>query len=465
MLLTISTTYKPATDLGFLLYKNPSAVQSFELPFGNVHVFYPEAGEERCTAALLLDIDPVSLVRGRKDGKSEGSLDQYVNDRPYVASSFLSVAIAQVFGSALSGKSRERPELVKLELPFEATISAVECRGGEDVLRRLFEPLGYAVEVTGHKLDEHFEDWGQSRYYSLKLTGNCTLHDLLTHIYVLVPVLDNDKHYWVGEDEVGKLLRHGEGWLAKHPERTLITNRYLQNRRHLTRLALQSLSDDDELDPDATEQKHSQEEEAVERPISLNERRIGTVMAVLKESGARRVLDMGCGEGKLIGRLFQEKEFSELVGMDVSFLSLEMAKDRLKLDRLPERQKERLKLLHGSLTYRDKRLEGFDAATCIEVIEHLDPPRLTAFERVIFEFARPETVILTTPNVEYNCKFESLPAGKLRHRDHRFEWTREEFQNWANDVCARFNYKVRFLPVGDELADVGAPTQMGVFTK
>jgi 3' terminal RNA ribose 2'-O-methyltransferase Hen1 len=264
---------------------------------------------------------------------------------------------------------------------------------------------------------------------------------------------------------VAKLLRHGEGWLSGHPERNLITQRYLQNKRHLTRLALQRLVDEDQLDPDLSEQRRADEEAEVERPISLNERRIGTVLAVLKEANASRIIDMGCGEGKLIDRMFQEKMFSEIVGMDVSFRSLEMAKSRLHFDRLPERQKDRLKLMQGSLTYRDKRFEGFDAATCIEVVEHLDPPRLSAFERVLFEFAAPKTVVVTTPNSEYNVKFENLPAGKFRHRDHRFEWTRAEFQAWANDVSSRFKYQVRFLPVGDELADVGAPTQMGVFTK
>jgi 3' terminal RNA ribose 2'-O-methyltransferase Hen1 len=465
MLLTISTTHRPATDLGFLLYKNPANVQTFELPFGNVHVFYPEVSDERCTAALLLDIDPISLVRGRKDSRSEGSLEQYVNDRPYVASSFLSVAIAQVFGSALSGKCRDRPELVKIPIPLEATISAVECGGGEEVLRKLFEPLGYEVEIESHRLDETFEEWGDSRYYSLKLKANCTLHDLLTHIYVLVPVLDNDKHYYVGEEEVGKLLRHGEGWLAKHPEKNMIASRYLQRKQHLTRLALLRLTEEEEEDVDASEEKHADEEAAVEKTISLNERRIGTVLAVLKEAGARRVIDLGCGEGKLIGRLLQDRDFVEIVGLDVSYHALERTSDRLHLERMPDHQRQRLKLIQGSLTYRDQRMAGFDAATCVEVIEHLDLPRLSAFERVIFEFAKPMTVVLTTPNVEYNAKFESLPNGKMRHRDHRFEWTRAEFQNWAHGVCTRFGYTVRFLPVGDEDSELGAPTQMGVFSQ
>jgi len=465
MLLTITTTHKPATDLGYLLYKNPANVQTFELPVGQAHVFYPEASHDKCTVALLLDIDPISLVRGRKDSKAEGGLDQYVNDRPYVASSFLSSAMATIFGSALSGKCRERPELVNTKMPLEATLPIVPSRGGENLLRKLFEPLGYSLEIEGYPLDETFEEWGKSSYYSLRLTATCTLHDLLSHIYVLIPVLDYEKHYYVGDEEVNKLLRHGEGWLSNHPEKTLITNRYLQHKNRLTRMALERLTEEDDLDVDATEEQRASEEAAIEQTISLNERRLGTVIAVLKEAGSRRVIDVGCGEGKLIGKLLQEREFNELVGLDVSFRALEKAKERLKFDRLPEKQKERLTFLQGSLTYRDKRMEGFDAATCIEVVEHLDPPRLCAFERVLFDFAKPNLVILTTPNVEYNKKFENLPAGKFRHRDHRFEWNRSEFQNWANTICSRYKYSVRFLPVGDNDAELGPPTQMAVFRK
>ncbi|MBX9952553.1 MAG: 3' terminal RNA ribose 2'-O-methyltransferase Hen1 [Candidatus Obscuribacterales bacterium] len=463
MLLTLATTHQPATDLGFLLYKNPSAVQSFDLPFGKAHVFYPEASQESCRVALLLDVDPVRLVRGGA-GKGEGALEQYVNDRPYVASSFMSVAIAQIFGSALSGKSRERPELAITAIPLELTIYCVDCAGGEGMLRRVFEPLGYELEIRKYPLDEAFPEWGDSRYHSFTIRAVTTVHDILTHAYVLIPVLDNEKHYWVGEDEVNKLLRHGEGWLASHPDRSFIVERYLQRKRKLTRLALERLTIEDDADPDATDEAHAQEEEAVERPLSLNERRIGSVMSVLKRQSARRVIDLGCGEARLIERLLADQDFSEVVGVDVSYRALEVASSRLRYEQMSDRQRQRIKLIQGSLTYRDKRMSGYDAATCIEVIEHLDPPRLSAFERVIFEFARPKTVVLTTPNVEFNVKFESLPAGRLRHRDHRFEWTRAEFQGWAREVCARHGYSVEFLPIGDEDAECGAPTQMGVFT-
>jgi 3' terminal RNA ribose 2'-O-methyltransferase Hen1 len=465
MLLTLTTTHEPATDLGYLLRKNPARAQAFGLSFGKAHVFYLEASGERCTVALLVEVDPVALVRNRRGPRGEGgALEQYVNDRPYAASSFLSVAIADVFGSALAGKSKERPELVETPLPLRVTLSALPCRGGEDFLRKLFEPLGYTVSARRLPLDEEFPDWGDSAYHRVELEARLPLQKLLTHLYVLVPVLDNDKHYWVGDDEVEKLLRHGEGWLPTHPERDTITRRYLKHQRSLVDDALAQLVDESDPDPDAAAKDHATEEEGIERSISLNEQRLGSVLAALQASGATRVLDLGCGEGRLLQALLKEKQFAEIVGMDVSHRALEIARDRLHYDRLPATQKKRLRLLHGSLLYRDQRLAGFDAAAVVEVIEHLDAPRLVAFERVLFECAKPKTVVLTTPNREYNVKWETLPAGKFRHRDHRFEWTRAEFQNWAHRSAARFGYNVRFLSVGPEDPAVGSPTQMGVFT-
>src|SRR5262245_9244445 len=464
MILTLTTTHHPATDIGYLLRKNPSRSQSFSLSFGKAHVFYPEATSERCTVALLVEVDPVALVRNRRGPMGEGgALEQYVNDRPYAASSFLSVAIAEVFGSALAGKSKERPDLVDAQLPLRATISALPCRGGLEFLRKLFEPLGYTVSARRLPLDENFPDWGESAYHRVELEASVSLQKLLAHLYVLVPVLDNDKHYWVGDDEVEKLLRHGGDWLASHPEREAITSRYLKHQRSLVENALAQLVDEDEPKPDDVAEANALEEEAVEQKINLNEQRLGAVLATLKSTGATRVLDLGCGEGRLLQALLKEKQFNEIVGMDVSHRALEIARDRLHYDRLPPIQKERIRLLHGSLIYRDQRLVGFDAAAVVEVIEHLDAARLAAFERVLFECAKPKRILITTPNREYNVKWETLPAGKFRHRDHRFEWTRAEFQEWANRVAARFGYSVRFRPVGPEDAMVGSPTQMGVF--
>ena len=462
MLLTIRTTHQPATDLGYLLGKNPARAQSFELPFGHAHVFYPEADEHACTAALLLDVDPVGLVRGR--GGGEGTLDQYVNDRPYVASSFLSVAIARVLRSGLAGASRERQELADTPVPLEARLAVLPARGGEASLRRLFEPLGYAVAVEPHPLDPAHPEWGDSRYFTVALAGIKRVADLLAHLYVLVPVLDGAKHYWVGDEEVEKLLRFGEGWLAAHPERDWITARYLKHRRSLVRDAIARLEPQEEAEEEADEAPGAGEA-ALEERISLNQQRLATVLAALRASAVKRVLDLGCGEGRLLRMLLDEPGFEEIVGMDVSHRMLEIVADRLKLDRLPPRRRERIRLIHGSLMYRDRRLEGFDAAAVVEVIEHMDPPRLAAFERVLWEHARPGTIVLTTPNAEYNVRWESLPAGRFRHADHRFEWTRAEFQAWAGGVAERFGYTVRHSPVGPEDAEVGAPTQMAVFTR
>ena len=512
MLMTLTSTHEAATDLGFLLRKNPARPQSFSLSFGKAHVFYPEATSERCTVALLVEIDPVGLVRNRRGPSGEGgALEQYVNDRPYAASSFLSVAIADVFGSALAGKSKERPELADVPLPLSVTFSALPCHGGDEFLRKLFDPLGYTVSARRLPLDAKFPDWGESSYFHVELNARLPLRQLLSHLYVLVPVLDNDKHYWVGDDEVEKLLRHGEGWLTSHPEREAITRRYLKHQRSLVDDALAQLTDGSEPNPDAVAEKRDAEEAALEQHVAqvskpavsptsksadvrtvksgkvvaafagletrdtadlevcatptLNEQRLGAVLAALKSAGAARVLDLGCGEGRLLQALLKEKQFTEIVGMDVSHRALEIASDRLHYDRLPPMQKERIRLLHGSLIYRDQRLAGFDAAAVVEVIEHLDAARLAAFERVLFECAKPKNIVITTPNHEYNVKWKTLPAGKFRHRDHRFEWTRAEFQAWANKVAARSGYNARFLSVGPEDSTVGSPTQMAVFTR
>jgi 3' terminal RNA ribose 2'-O-methyltransferase Hen1 len=465
MLLSITTTNPPASDLGFLLHKHPDRFQSFDLSFGQAHVFYPEVGAERCTACLMLDVDAVGMVR-RKGRDQSFLLGHYVNDRPYVASSFMSVAIAQVFGSAMAGRCKDRPELVGTPIPLTVQIETLPVRGPEDFLHRVFEPLGYTVTATRHPLDTAFPEWGESPYFSVTLTGTKTLSELLMHLYVLIPVFDNEKHYFVGEDELEKLLVKGTGWLASHPEKEAITRRYLKHRSSLYREALARLADVEETPMESDEETpHVQPEDLLEQPMSLHEQRHGAVLAALRASGARSVLDLGCGEGKLLRELLKDRQLERIVGMDVSVQALGRAVRRLGYDRLPPKQRERIELIHGSLIYRDKRLAGFDAAVVVEVIEHLDPPRLSSLERVLFEFSRPKTVVLTTPNREYNVMWETLPAGQFRHPDHRFEWSRQEFHAWGLRIAELHGYKVRFLPVGSEEKELGAPTQMGVFER
>ena len=441
MLLTISTTRAPATDLGYLLHKHPDKWQSFELPFGKVQVYYPQADEALCTAALLLELDPIRLTR-RARSDAGFALRPYVNDRPYVLSSFMSVALARVLGSALGGRCKERPELVETALPLKLGLTALPCRGGEALLKRLFEPLGYRVSASAYPLDDIL-GWGESEYVELTLRGTLPLYQALRQLYVLLPVLDDDKHYWVGDDEVRKLLEKGEGWLTEHPERAFIARRYLKRQRELEAAALSGLG----TPP------------VVERRRGLHEERLTRVADILSESGAASVLDLGCGEGKLLAQLVNNPQFTRLVGADVSPRALQRAQKAL--SRSGTSETGRVTLLQSSLLYRDERLSGFDAAALVEVIEHLDPARLDTLERNVFEFAHPNMVVLSTPNAEYNALYPD--AVSLRHPDHRFEWTRAEFRAWAEGVARRCGYAVRFGGVGPEDETFGPPTQLAVF--
>lgn len=469
MLLTITSSASPATDLGFLLHKNPDRVHEKELSFGLARVCYPEATAERCTAALIVDIDPVQLVRGRRGGPQGNgfSLSQYVNDRPYAVSSFMSVALNRLFGTAMTGRSKDRPELADQAIPLTVRLPVLPCRGGESVLRGMFEPLGYHVVASEIPLDETFPEWGSSRYLDVTLSASVRLRALLEHLFVLLPVLDDDKHYWVGDEEVDKLLRRGGDWLGAHPERELITRRYLRHDRRLTRDALARLIEADGLteDPDETQQAHDEEEAAIEKPVRLNDQRMEAVVSALRDAGAQRIADLGCGQGTLVRALLKEAWVDRVVGVDVSWRSLEVAGRRLRLDEMPPRQRARVDLWQGALTYRDRRLRDFDALAIVEVIEHIDPPRLAAFEDALFGDAHPRTAIVTTPNVEYNSLFDNMPTDRLRHRDHRFEWTRAEFEAWCAAVADRHEYSVTISGIGPTDDVLGSPTQMAVFTR
>lgn len=465
MLLTI--TYEndgeDTRDLGFLLHKNPERAQQFELSFGKAYVFYPEVSENRTTAALLLDIDPIDLARG-KQGSTEGGLFDYVNDRPYASTSFMSTAIVRVFGTAMSGRCDKRPELAKKPLKLTAALSAVKDNGDEDLAHELFEPLGYEVSTERTLLDDSFPGWGRSPYIDLTVSGTVRLCDMLDHLYVLIPVFDKQKHYFIQEDEIHKLLSHGEGWLAGHPYRDKIAQRYFSAKRSYARRAIDKLLEDEGAGPAAENGGNGgSDEQKVRSP--LNTLRMEAVKAEVLKSGASSVIDLGCGECRLTSLLLNEPKIKKVTACDVSVSVLEKAAQRLKLDRMEPYRRSKLDLMQASLTYKDDRFAGYDCACVVEVIEHIDPSRLGAFERAVFEFAGPQTVILTTPNREYNVNYEHMKENSLRHGDHRFEWDRGEFREWCERVCKEFGYSCEISGIGEIDPDHGTPTQMGVFTK
>ena len=303
------------------------------------------------------------------------------------------------------------------------------CRGEREKLDGVFEPLGYKVSYETFVTDEIFPDWGESEYVNLTISGKVRLRDLLKHLYVLLPVFDRQKHYWVGEDEVEKLLRLGEDWLPKHPEKAYIAGRYLKRRGYLVNMAFERLAAANANDRDSI--AGSDEDEQDDKPDKkpgLNVQRLSEVVAALKSCGAKRVIDIGCGEGRLIELLTKDGQFTNITGVDVSHAALDRASERLRLEYAGDAMRDRVQLIQGSLTYKDARFAGYDAACVVEVIEHLDIPRLAAFERVLFEFAKPPMVVITTPNKEYNKRYGLPYEDGFRHDDHRFEWTRSEFQ-------------------------------------
>ncbi|MFN8770422.1 MAG: 3' terminal RNA ribose 2'-O-methyltransferase Hen1 [Neisseriaceae bacterium] len=466
MLLSITTKYQPATDIGFLLHKNPQNLHTISLSFGTVYVFYPEVSLEKCTVAILVEVDPIALTRKKNLSSNSFALKPYVNDFPYVSSSLMSVAINKAFGTLLSGRSKHRQELVNLAMPFEVKLPVIRCSGGKELLYQLFEPLGYEVTLKQHVLDSMFSNWGNSPYYTVELKNNCTLRELLIHLYVLIPVLDNNKHYWISESEINKLVKYGEGWLPAHPEKNLITKRYLKNFKPYINVALERLSENNILEYDADESdKIKVTEELLERNLNLNQQRLDWVLSKLKDYNVRKVIDLGCGEGNLLIKLLKDKSIDQITGCDISLKSLEIAENRLKIDDLPDIYKNKVNLFQSSLTYNDKRFYDYDAATLIEVIEHMNLDKLDFLKLTIFKFAKPGIVIITTPNVEYNSLFENLAPGKLRHNDHRFEWTRAQFANWSSEVAHQFNYSVTFYGIGNQDEQYGSPTQVGVFIK
>ena len=400
----------------------------------------------------------------RAQGKSKNSdaeLAQYVNDRPYAASSLLAVAIKEAFRTALTGRCDARPDLAAARIPLEIRVPALRCRGGAPLAHRVFGPLGWSVDARSQPLRP--AEWGDSPYLDLRLTGELRLADALNHLYVLLPVLDDAKHYWVSTEEVDKLIRAGGDWLAGHPEKELITRRYLSHQRKLTRSALARLAEADDTEPaeldNAVTEDHRRRAQAAGGPAPRGHP--GRPPRKRRAPGRRPRLRRGrAHQGPARRHPHRARHRGRRVRPGA-------AAGRPPPQARPDarHQAPRLTIFQSSLTYRDDRLAGLDAAVLMEVIEHVDPDRLPALERAVFGFAAPATVVVTTPNAEYNVHFETLPAGAMRHRDHRFEWTRAEFRAWAAGGRRKYGYQVRFLPVGPEHPDAGPPTQLAVFDR
>jgi 3' terminal RNA ribose 2'-O-methyltransferase Hen1 len=457
MLITLTAHTHDAPDLGYLFAKHPGSVFTRDFSAGRVWAFYPAVAEDHITIALLTEIDPIALVRG------SATLDQYVNDRPYVASSLTSVALGTAFASALAGTTKEHADRLAERITWEITIPVVSCAAGADFITSIFAPLGYTVTTDQLPLDPDLPSLGASDLYRVTLIGTQTVQAALSHLYVLLPVLDDSKHYYVDKQEVTKLQTHGDAWLAQHPERATIARRYLRNQRDLVAEALARLAEDTPPETVLADAANDIPPAPADALPSLHQQRLDAVMAAVRAVGATSLADLGCGEGRLLEMALREPTLTRILGMDVATAVLARAARRLHLDELSDAQRDRVTLTQGSLLYRDRRLAGFDVATLVEVIEHLDPPRLGAMEAVVFGQARPRRAIITTPNRDYNARY---PLGeRLRHTDHRFEWSRAEAHTWASHIAATYPYTFTHSDLGPAEPDIGAPSQMLIFDR
>ena len=455
MLLTVTTSSPPATELGWLLHKHPDKVQRFDVKGGQAHVLYPEVSEARCTCALIVDIDPVTLVRGKPGSAGAGVVRDYVNDRPYTANSITAAAMCEVFRSALNGRCEGRERVATTPLALEATLASVRLGAGAERIGRLWGALGWEVEVT--PVDGTGED---AKFAQLTLRGERhTLGALLRQLAVLVPAMDGRKHHYVSANDIEVLVRRGAEWLGEHPDREWIAKRFLNRQQTLAEAALERLAPEEgEDDPETGETRMR----ANALRVPLQKARIETVRTRLIERGARRIVDVGCGEGALVRALMSEPAVEEVIGVDASTTALERAEHRMR--RAPEAQRAKVKLVHGPGGAVDPRWRACDAVALVETIEHIDPECWPSVERCVFEVAQPATVIVTTPNREYNPLYGIAP-GTRRHRDHRFEWTREEMRAWCEATAERYGYTVEIEGIGAVDPEHGAPTLMGVFTR
>jgi 3' terminal RNA ribose 2'-O-methyltransferase Hen1 len=449
MLLTIQADISPGSDLGYLLHRHPEQVYTSPLPQGQLHLFYPEVTGHSATAALWLELAPVGSAR-----------DLFGNDRPFVVSALMSQAIFQTLGLALDGLCPERPELADKPLNLMVRLVVVASRGGPSQLERLFEPLGYEVQTEPRPLDARFPEWGESPYYTLTLKGHKPLVELLNHLYLLLPVLNAPRHEGLDLDKLEKLLQRAEIWLEGHPDYEWILRQYPQERPSPTRQALERLL------PERPEQAEldAAEEDKLEATIGLKEQRLDKVLELLLQHQVQSVVDLGCGEGLMLKRLMDASRIPRLMGIDVSIRELERAERRLLPDWLSERQKLRLQLIQGSVLYRDARYREIDAALLLEVIEHLEPFQLERLTRTLFGEQKPPLVLVSTPNREYNPRFD-LPAHELRHRDHRFEWDRREFRQWAELSAQSYGYRVEIHSIGEADPQFGPPAQLALFSR
>jgi 3' terminal RNA ribose 2'-O-methyltransferase Hen1 len=447
MQLSIKVTGQGAGVVSHLISKNPHNLYERNEKGHTVRLVYTTSSEEETEFLLYVVPDPIELVRNSPDLYN---ITQYINDREFAVSSLFCSFIRTALGTALNGKPKEEyRSWVDHELQLELRFGPLASSLSDKQIQQLFEPLGYKIGIDYGDFTV-FKEKSTARYLTIK--GTKTLQTSLRHVFVLIPVLDDYKHYFIDEREVEKLERYGEGWLEFHPLADLIIKRSLRFRDVIAKSNFK-VSDEKDL---------NFRNKAPSKPRLNDMRYEAIVKQVQSLTNKSTVIDMGAGEGKLSVQLGFIPGIQEILAVEPSQREHIRAKERFEKAKQIEGFLEP-SLLWGSLFYTDDRLRNKDVMILCEVIEHINEDRLPGIMELIFRENRPRTFLITTPNQEYNAIYDL--GENMRHNDHRFEWSREEFQNRCQNWIANVPYSVVFAGIGEEQEPYGFPTQMAIFSR
>ncbi|MCM3572375.1 3' terminal RNA ribose 2'-O-methyltransferase Hen1 [Mesobacillus subterraneus] len=445
MQLTIRAVGENVQVISHLLAKNPNNLYERNQKGHAVRLFFSSFTEREVEATVFVAPDSLELV---KNQGNQYDITHYINDREFAVSSIFISLIRTALGTALNGQPKE--EYIKwVKHPFDLELSFGPVASGlsDHQIVDLFEPLGFNVSINRPQIEYNFNLKSKSSVRFITLKGRTPLQMALRQIFVLIPVLDNYKHYFIDEKEIEKLERYGEGWLDDHPQKSFILKKALRFKN------VYELVEGQEKDTAAPEM----------RKIRLNDMRYEKIVDTVNGfENKESIVDLGSGEGKLSTRLGFIPGVKEILAVEPS----EEASIRA-MERFAQAEGKDYFIkptqLWGSLFYYDERLKGKDVIILCEVIEHIDEERLSKVFQTILQDYRPKNLVVTTPNKEYNALYEM--DTEFRHGDHRFEWSREEFEAWCKARNEEGEYELIFDGIGELDEQFGFPTQMCIFKR
>lgn len=482
MYLTIKATGEHASMISHLLAKNPHNLYDRTEKGARVRLVYTSFQPQDTEAMLFVTPDPIELVKGTPD---HYDITQYINDRELAVSSLFCSYIRPALGTALNGKPKaDYIDWVDYRFTLQMTFGPVASDLPDHVIESLFQPLGYEVQIERGEIDYSFDLKNRSTVRHIQISGQQTLQQMLRQLYILIPVLDNYKHYYINEDEIERLRRYGEGWLSTHPQHDLMIKRSLRFAP-LVKEYEQQVAKESSIDALSTEistnsiQSNKEQAQSTEQQLErintietetetpvvrLNELRYRAIVEQVSLLPQRKqVIDFGAGEGKLSVRLGQIEGVEQVWAVEPSMQSQLRAIDRFA--KLEGRTDDVIPVITiGSLFYRDERWVDQDVIILCEVIEHINEVRLPQVIHTLFTDYRPQTLIMTTPNREYNEVYQ-MDADEIRHTDHRFEWTRAELEQYCTQWIQNRPYTFTISGIGDKHEQHGQPTQMVVFRR